>query len=53
MFGRSTVWGSTSSLPVIAVAIWPGATALTVIPCGASSSATFFVMPPSACLAVV
>src|SRR3954470_8048736 len=47
MPGRSLPRGSSSSWPVIGVAISPGATALTVIPCCASSSAMTFVSSPS------
>ena len=45
--GRCCVNGSTSSCPVIGVAISPGATALTVIPSAASSCAITFVSSPS------
>src|SRR4051794_33575309 len=38
--GRSTLRGFTSSLSVMGVAISPGATELTVIPCSPSSSAS-------------
>jgi hypothetical protein len=38
-------------LPVIFVAISPGATELTVMPCSASSSAITFIRPPVPCLA--
>src|SRR3954447_25478113 len=47
MPGRSLPRGSSSSWPVIGVAISPGATAVTVMPYCASSSAMTFVSRPS------
>lgn len=49
--GRDTVVGSTSVRPVSGVAISPGATKFTVMPCCPSSRAAFFTSPPTACLA--
>src|SRR5918997_219067 len=49
--GRRSPYASLSSLPVIGVAISPGATELTVIPSGASSSAKHLVSMPSPALA--
>jgi hypothetical protein len=45
--------GSWSSCPVMRVAICPGATALTRMPCSASSIAATLVNPPMACLEAV
>jgi len=51
--GTSIFDGGWSSCPVIRVAICPGATALTRIPCSPSLSAITFVSPPSPCFEAV
>ena len=53
MPGRGEPAGSWSSCPVIAVAISPGPTLFTVIPCSASSSAITLVSRPSPPLAAL
>ena len=47
------VWSPVITEAVIAVAVLPGAIALTRMPCGASSLATDLVRPITPCLAAV